>query len=207
MLNQRWARIASSIMSLYEQLDRDVASFAAKAGMHCPPGCGACCLSPHVECTVAEMLPLAILLFEKGEVETFIKRLQQGSSICAQYEALPDQSEKGRCRNYGQRPVLCRLFGYVGSRDKNGQARYGACRVLQKMEAERIQAIETELQNGRMEIPFFAPAHERIMETAGSLAEAILPINQALMRAIEMVGLSQQLEADGTGGHQELWCS
>lgn len=207
MLNQRWARTASDIMDLYGQLDRDVAGFVAETGMHCPKGCGACCLSPHVETTVAEMLPLALLLFENGEVEAVMERLQEGSATCVQYESLPGQPEKGRCRSYAQRPVLCRLFGYVGSRDKTGQLRYGACRVLQKAEAERIQRIESELKSGRLDIPLLAPAHERVAEIGGSLGVDMLPINRALMRAIEIVGLSQQLEDYRAADPSEPLCS
>lgn len=207
MLNQRWARLATDIMDLYGQLDRDVADFVKETGMHCPPGCGACCLSPHVETTVAEMLPLAILLFEKGEVEAVMERLQEGSATCVQYESLPGQPEKGRCRTYAQRPVLCRLFGYVGSRDKAGQPRYGACRVLQKVEAARIQNIEAELKSGSLTIPYLAPAHERVAEIGGSLATEMLPINRALLRAIEIVGLSLQLEDHDNATSCEPLCS
>jgi Fe-S-cluster containining protein len=181
-------------MNLYDELDRAVASFAHETGMHCPPGCGACCLSPHVEATVAEMLPLALRLFTEGQVENVLERLQESSATCAQYESTPGQPEKGRCRSYAQRPVLCRLFGYFGSRDKTGQPRYGACRVLQAAEAERIQRIEAELKNGTLELPFLTPAHERIAEIGGSLGVEMMPINRALTRAIEMIGLSQQLE-------------
>jgi Fe-S-cluster containining protein len=152
-----------------------------------------------VETTVAEMLPLALQLFAEGQVENVWERLQNGSVTCAQYEALPGQAEKGRCRNYAQRPVLCRLFGYVGVRDKTGQTRYAACRVLQKVEAERIQMIEAELKKGQLDLPFFAPAQERIAEIGGSLGAEIMPINQALIRALEMIGLSQHLE-----GHEGL---
>jgi Fe-S-cluster containining protein len=207
MLNQRWAQTASDIMDLYEQLDRDVASFVTKSGMHCPPGCGACCLSPHVETTVAEMLPLALMLFERDEVEAVIERLQESGTTCVQYESLPGQPEKGRCRSYAERPVLCRLFGYMGSRDKTGQPRYGACRILQKLEAERIQRIEGELKSGTLEIPFLAPAHERVAEIGGSLGVEMMPINRALMRAIEIVGLSQQLDDHQASASPESMCS
>jgi Fe-S-cluster containining protein len=194
-------------MDLYEQLDRDVASFVTNSGMHCPPGCGACCLSPHVETTVAEMLPLALMLFEKGEVEAVMDRLQEGGATCVQYESLPGQPEKGRCRSYAQRPVLCRLFGYMGSRDKTGQPRYGACRILQKVEAERIHTIESGLKDGTVTIPFLAPAHERVAEIGESLAVEMMPINRALMRAIEIVGLSQQLEDREVTESLEPLCS
>lgn len=207
MLNQRWARTASDIMDLYEQLDRDVTSFVTGSGMHCPPGCGACCLSPDVETTVAEMLPLALTLFVSGEVEAVMERLQEGGTTCVQYEFLPDQPEKGRCRNYAQRPVLCRLFGYMASRDKTGQPRYRACRILQKVEAERIQTIDAELKSGTLEIPFLAPAHERVAEIGGSLGLEMMPINRALMRAIEIVGLSQQLDGHEAGAALEPLCS
>ncbi|HET9235901.1 MAG TPA: YkgJ family cysteine cluster protein [Oligoflexus sp.] len=207
MSNQRWTQIASDIMDLYAQLDRDVASFVKGSGMHCPPGCGACCLSPHVETTVAEMLPLALFLFERDEVDPVIERLQASGMTCAQYEALPGQPEKGRCRSYDHRPVLCRLFGYMGSRDKTGQPRYGACRVLHKLEAERIQKVEAQLKSGSLAIPCLTPAHERLVEIGGSWALEMMPINRALMRAIEIVGLSQQLDDHETGADLEPLCS
>jgi Fe-S-cluster containining protein len=203
MLNQRWARLASDILNLYEELDREVASFATQSGMHCPPGCGACCLSPEVESAVAEMLPLALLLFQRGEVDATLERLLNGSKFCAQYEAHPTQPDQGRCRNYAQRPLLCRLFGYVGTPDKSGQLRYRACRVLQGREAARIAHIEAEIGRGRLRIPFFAPARERVAEIGGTLGSEVMPINRALLRAIEIVGLSQQL-GDQTASERRL---
>lgn len=197
MLNQRWTRIASEIMDLYRQLDEDVAIFSRQAGLHCPPGCGACCVSPHVEATVAEMLPLALWLFEQGEVEKTLERLRQGSPLCVQYEARREQPNQGRCLAYAQRPVLCRLFGYMGSRDKTGQMRYAACRVFQKTESARIQNIEAELKHGTLPIPTLASAHERVAEIGELLGAEMLPLNQALLQAIEMIGLGQQLQDMG----------
>jgi uncharacterized protein len=198
MLSQRWVHTIAEIMGIYRELDSEVAAFAGRSGMHCPPACGACCLSPHVETTVAEMLPLAALLFDQGIVETTLERLWQGSAICVQYEAQPGLPEKGRCLTYEQRPVLCRLFGYMGSRDKAGQLRYGACKVLHKVEAERIARIEGELKRGALPIPMLSAAHERIAEIGGLLGQDMLPINQALLRAIEIIGLDMQLQDSET---------
>jgi hypothetical protein len=95
----------------------------------------------------------------------------------------------------------------MASRDKTGQPRYRACRILQKVEAERIQTIDAELKSGTLEIPFVAPAHERVAEIGGSLGLEMMPINRALMRAIEIVGLSQQLDGHEAGAALEPLCS
>ncbi len=194
MLSQRLTGIIADLTSLFQSLDEEVMSFALTQSVRCLPGCGACCQSPNIETTVAEMLPLAYELFQKGNAEDSAWNWsEEQGAACPQYESHPDRPAQGRCRTYAFRPAICRLFGYSGFRDKSGAIRFATCRNIQAQEGERIQSIEGRLNRGESTIPFLAEVHERVAEIGGNLAWEILAINEALRRALEIIGLDARL--------------
>jgi Fe-S-cluster containining protein len=196
MLSQRLTTMIADLTRLFQSLDEEVMSFAQAQSVRCLPGCGACCQSPNIETTVAEMLPLAYELFQKGNAEDRAWNWsEQKGALCPQYESHPDRPAQGRCQTYAFRPAICRLFGYSGFRDKSGTIRFATCRKIQVQEGDKIQRIEGRLNRGESSIPFLSEAHERVAEIGGNLAWEILPINEALRRALEIIGLDARLSA------------
>lgn len=60
--------LSRAVVDLFAVADERSQAFARDSGMSCPSGCGACCARPGgVEASVAEMLPAAFALLEKGE--------------------------------------------------------------------------------------------------------------------------------------------
>ncbi|MEZ5978067.1 MAG: YkgJ family cysteine cluster protein, partial [Planctomycetota bacterium] len=119
---------------IFERADRAASELSTRVGLGCPPGCGACCNSPDVETTVAEMRPLARRIVEEGRTEEVVARIDRateaGERRCVSYVADPFDPRIGRCGVYADRPLVCRLFGFAASRDKHGRDVFRSCGVL-----------------------------------------------------------------------------
>lgn len=180
-----------------EHLERaDVATraFAARTGLACPPGCGACCLSPHVEASVAELRPLAAALVAQGRAEEVLARVAAleaaGEARCALYEPAPDDPRRGRCGAYELRPLVCRLYGFSARRDRAGAPELVACRTMRAAAPDAVARAAAAVA----EAPLMGDhAHALAADAPGEDGRR-LPIDRALRRALEAALLRARLE-------------
>lgn len=175
------------VLEVYRGLDVAVAEFAARTGLACPKGCGHCCRSEKVEATVLECIPLAFELFRTFQAELILKRLEKdGDELrCVLYRA--DFTEAGLwgCSQYRHRPVICRLFGFAGNRDRGGIPRLAMCRVMK----EGLGPEATALVADDSSMPLFSDAGLRITALHPGLGVARMPVNTALREALQKVGM------------------
>lgn len=184
-----------SVLAELERADAATRAFAERAGLACPPGCGACCLSPDVETTAAECLPLAEALAADGRADEVLAELARrraaGDPRCALYAADPRDERLGRCTAYALRPLVCRLFGFSGRRDRTGATALVSCRTLRAADpAAQARAEELARAGGA---PLLADhAHAVAAALPGDGARQ-LPVNEALRAALERVLLARRL--------------
>lgn len=112
---------------LYALIDVETRRFAAETGVGCPPGCGQCCEgpSPDISRTEAEYLARFLLVSESPAVDVALARYSTASP-CPFYDTAGDL----HCSVYWARPLICRAFGFTGSRDREGRIRYRLCRTM-----------------------------------------------------------------------------
>ena len=178
--------LADRVMVLYGEVDRQTAVFAALSGLHCPGGCGDCCRSEQVEATVLEMLPLAFHLFSTRQAELLIKRLEKDPDVkqCLLYQADFCRQGMWGCSQYPHRGLVCRLFGFAGSRDRTGKPQLAQCKVMKTVEG--TVAIEN-LPVGVM--PLFSETGMRITSLNPTLGTERLPINRAILNSLYKAGI------------------
>ncbi|NJL55473.1 YkgJ family cysteine cluster protein [bacterium] len=182
-------------MVLYAEIDRQTAAFAEGTGLACPPGCGACCLSPEVEATVLEMLPLAQWLVHEGRGEEVLADLVRwGIRQCIFYGFQSEDGTLGRCGVYAVRPLLCRLFGFAAVRDRTGRAQLAACWRHQETVPEAVDRARQAIGLGEP-VPLFNEWAMRLSQLDPHYGVERLPINEALGRAIGYYGLWQQMQS------------
>lgn len=186
-------------MELLEEAQNATDEFAAKTQIKCREGCGQCCLKPGIEVQVVEMLPLAMSLVENSEADKWYDlAARDPSGRCVFYAPDPRDETLGRCQKYALRPSICRLFGFaaVSTKDSKHPA-LAACFWHKRLQPETVTAAQTAIDHGTA-VPLFADFHMRMFALAPtpSLSE-IMPINQALMFAIEKVELlARQKDAE-----------
>lgn len=178
--------LLSATSELLAEIDRRTQAFAMQSGLQCPAGCGECCEKPEVEATILEMLPAARSILQSGSVEAFFQNARR-DGICMLYQN-SGQPGKGRCTRYGERGLICRMFGFAGRIRGNGRAELAACRIHRADQADRVAASE------RMAFPLFSDAAIALAGLDPDLGTRRYPINEALLRAIDYLGLRMQYQ-------------
>jgi len=170
---------------LFARIDRATTDFAAASGITCAPGCGQCCNNPAVEASVAELEPMAETLFATGEAERVhaLATAAHGRP-CVLYAADPADPRKGRCSRYGDRPTLCRLFGFAAVRTRRPTPELAACRIHRQHDAAAVARGEALAERGEAPLMADFGMELRALAGAGSQAE-LMPINDAIRLAIE----------------------
>ncbi len=189
-----------AISHIYSEINNQVASFQASTGLHCPPGCGKCCENPEVEVSPLEMVPMALEIIRRGEVQQWLDLIAAaplpGRCVCYKpHDYIPGY---GRCQLYMWRPALCRLFGFAAMIDKTGTPKLAACAVHKHQAANTIAMTQVSIANG-LPIPHFADWQTRIANLDPHWGHQRLPINQALQIALEKLSLRLSYETQNSG--------
>ena len=127
-------RIVDSVAGTYSRIEADQTAFLELAALRgsalvCPAGCGSCCegFVPDVLPAEAAFIALWLLEFEPGLAAEAAEWGELGPSTLPPCPLLRGSPGLARCAIYPARPLVCRLFGAAGDRDKEGRARFRPC--------------------------------------------------------------------------------
>lgn len=183
-----------AVQYLFLDVDRDTGAFRRSLGLSCPEGCGLCCQNPHVQASELELLPLASELDRRRQAEFFYEKAdkQDFQGRCIFFipgESFPGQ---GKCAQYALRPLLCRLFGFSGNRDRHGHFRLSSCSVLK----EKISSTRNQESPGPANSPgkavFMSDYVSRLSSIDPDLARELVPMNTAFKRAVDRIWLHKK---------------
>lgn len=180
------AELSRGVLTLFRDLDMQVATFRNATDLACPTGCAACCLLTRVEATALEFVPLAMHLSDAG-IDRILALLKAPDCPphCLFYATV---GWPGHCRIYPWRPTVCRLFGFAGQLDRLGNPRLAACREMRAADPEAVNRAEN-LARGSGLMPLFREASIRLAGLDPALGRVWLPINQAIRDALLKVSL------------------
>jgi Fe-S-cluster containining protein len=183
--------MVSCITALYTQVDQQVKAFQLMTGLRCPAGCGACCPTADVHATILEMLPAAHEILCQGASAFWLERLEnEGSAgICVFYCAQPAPEAQGHCGMYALRPTVCRLFGFAAVRSRSGALALSVCRQIKAASPDAA----ADACASRVEAPCFSDIATQINALDMAFGSRLMPINEALRRAVQRLGLAMQL--------------
>jgi hypothetical protein len=176
------------VEQLFQKLEHEIEHFQSESKLHCILGCGKCCTTPDIDASPLEFLPWAFHLFLNGKAEETLEELNKKTNLsCHLYRPLTIvDTNSGSCSNYAYRGLICRLFGYAASRDKYGKLRLATCKIIKENQQENYLNTVEAISNGLF-VPIFSDYYMNLSQIDYGLGTLILPINQALKRAIEEV--------------------
>ncbi len=188
--NMTLAEKVKAVESVFEDLDRDIATFQGNTGIGCIRGCGACCTKPDIEATILEFLPLAYQLHLQGRENEIFDRLasEQDSTICLFFATKIPGHGAGMCTIYEHRGLICRLFGFSATTDKYGKPVLATCKYIKGHENGMYQHAVDAIDKGAF-VPVMNNYYMRLLAIDMSLGNQFYPINKAIQLAIEKVGM------------------
>jgi len=190
-------KVIREMMTLLDDISLQTKEFSAQTGLKCKQGCGACCSTPNIETTVAEVMPLAVYLWSEDQAQRIFDSLRSNaqSRTCVFYEHDPRDTAKGRCSIYAYRPGLCRLFGFSAHLDKYGKLMLSTCKVIKEAQADTCSQTQTKLQEG-LKAPLLKSHSFAVANIDPIRGNALRPINEAVSQALEKIGYLIAQNAD-----------
>lgn len=179
--------LAEQTEALLKELDIEIASFQSWSGLNCAYGCGRCCFKPDIEAAPLEFLPFALSIYKSGQLTRWLEKLENSGAVCVILNE--SQGGAGLCSQYAHRGLICRLFGFSARRNKYGRRELVTCTVIKGEQNNSFQAAEAALVEEGIRVPLFTDYYERLRSLDPALGGTLLPINQALRRALEAVGM------------------
>ncbi|MDR3090464.1 MAG: YkgJ family cysteine cluster protein [Desulfobulbaceae bacterium] len=194
----RLTDLAAAVMAIYRDIDEAVTAFQNESGLACPRFCGQCCASDQVEATVIECLPLALSLFAQGlgpaTLDT-IEALPSQRKHCIFYAEGHESRHSWGCLRYETRPLICRMFGFSGQRDRLNTPRLALCRLMKRAFALGDGDEYRLAVAAAATMPFFSEFAMRLTTLDPAEGATRLPINQAMRRALLKVATAGYLDA------------
>jgi len=179
------------IEAVFAGLDEDISRFQKETGLGCISGCGACCKKPDIEATVLEFLPLAYHLFKTNRDVEVLEKLESTNNEppCTFFFSILPSNNAGLCTIYLHRGLICRLFGFSATKDKEGLPVLATCKIIKTELSEKYKAAVKSIDEGGF-VPVMNQYYMKLLAIDHELGNKFYPINEAIKIAIEKVSLS-----------------
>jgi Fe-S-cluster containining protein len=178
------------LSEVYADLERQIAEFKRGAGIECLRKCALCCTTAKfVEASILEMLPLSLHFWEEGRAEEILEKLEgiHPEAPCILLNPDPSDEFGGGCSYYRFRPLVCRLFGFSATVDKNGHPSVVICKPLKKTDNGIPDRINERIREG-LPVPLMPDFSRRVAFLHPHFGQEKYPVNIALREALEIVG-------------------
>jgi len=178
------------LSEVYADLERKIAEFKRGAGIECLRGCTFCCATAKfVEASIFEMLPLSLHFWEEGRAPEILEKLEgiHPEMPCILLNPDPLDEPSGGCTYYRFRPLVCRLFGFSATLDKNGRLSIALCAPLKELHSGMAERVDQKIR-GDLPFAFMPDFSRKVAMIHPHLGQEKYPVNIALLEALELVG-------------------
>lgn len=177
-----------AVEKLFKELEKETEKFKNSTNLNCKKGCSNCCKSPEVEATILEFLPFAYYAFKEGKALEYYDKFKSGSNslVCNFYNPMDIEFNGGGCSQYIYRGLICRLFGFSAVKNKKEEKQLVTCSII-KTELFINYQEATKQINMKLKVPMMNEYYMKLRTIDYNLSERHLPINQAILKALEFV--------------------
>jgi Fe-S-cluster containining protein len=176
------------VEQLFARLESEINTFKSETKLQCFNGCGKCCTTPNIDASPLEFLPWALHLYIEGKAVSTLEAIGTNTDkSCFLYHSNSSSDYTiGTCTDYHYRGLICRLFGFAGTKDKNGKSSLVTCSLIKENQQEIYNNTQEAINKG-LYIPLFTEYYMQLFQIDNRLAVIKVPINQAFKIAIEEV--------------------
>jgi len=180
-------KIVLAVENVFKELDEHIDKMTSASGMKCIHLCGECCRKTDIEASPIEFIPLAASLYEAGEVDEFLTRLDRSdeTGYCVLFSPEARKVGKWACSNYEKRGLICRLFGFGYRLNREGTPELVTCKLLKESCPNAVAKAQHSGIATPDEVPIFRNYSMQLYSIDPDLAIKLFPINQAIRIAIE----------------------
>jgi len=187
------------IVAVYQEIDTKITQFQMASGLSCPDRCGRCCESRNVEATVLETLPLASEILSKNAVDGLLPLLENrainGATLCVLYSPEAGHPGEGRCSFYEFRPLVCRLFGYAGRRNRKGILEPCFCIPIKDHHPDCLERFHTAVSK-KSPPSLYQDFFMRIASMNPIFGTKLLPVNIAIREGLSYLRMKMHPFSD-----------
>jgi Fe-S-cluster containining protein len=177
---------AFNLEKVYEEMSSTFSLYQKNTGLQCPSGCGRCCTNPGIEASVLEMIPFALKIYDQGQLEEWIQKLEERINPQCVLLQMDQASGKTKCLSYHERPSVCRMFGVAGTYNKHQEITLAICKLLKEL--------NTELPRPSEATPLIPHWTAKLTALDPELSKNKLPINLAMKGALEKIAFYTQYQ-------------
>ena len=176
------------VLKVYREIEKNTYKLKKNSNLKCPEGCKECCYSREVEASPIELLPLAYFLLRTNFDRNILEKLKEkiDDKVCIFLYNDRSEKEKYGCTVYKLRPLICRLFGYYGVKNKYGQLKFSGCKVMKQYYNNEFKNAENYIMSSAQYM-YMYNYYLRISFIGNDVENKLLPINTAIKKAIEII--------------------
>ena len=174
-----------AVEKVFHTLDKEIAEFQTKSELTCVSNCNLCCNKPDIYANQLEFIPLAYYLYKTNQAYSFLDKLEQDdhNSICILNNPF---NPEGSCTYYHYRGLICRLFGFSASLDKNGNKVLITCKTIKNQMSNEFNRAQLDI-NKTLKVPLTSKYYTNLYNIDLRLSTNYYPINEAIKKAVETV--------------------
>jgi uncharacterized protein len=182
-----------ALLKLFSTVDKDIARFQKVTGLTCRNACSHCCENAAIETTTLELLPLVTHLYNKKTITEWLSCVEDAGrkGRCIFYNPELALQGDGGCSVYPFRPLICRLFGFSATLNKRNQPMLVTCPIIKQSSSKVVEKIQGDTACYR-HVPVMNHYVRRLFSIDPALGVEQIPINEAIYRAIQKVGLARE---------------
>lgn len=179
------------LRKLFDQLDQHIDLFKKETSLSCLKSCGYCCAHSSVEVSEAEMLPMADMLFHRGDVDEWYQKVSALTlpKQCIFYQPEEKNISLGKCSCYAFRPLICRFFSFTAQEDKHGKLRLIVCKLMKQHQTDLVEKAQDAVMSQRSSVAVMSDYLAKASFIDPTIGVELLPINMAFKKAVELVWL------------------
>ncbi len=197
------AGIIRAVDELYADIRREQEAWlSAVPVFRCPGNCGECCRSFEPDMSECEALNMAawLLAYRPGLARRTASGIFGSGGGCV----FQGETCCGCCTVYGGRPLVCRLFGYCGDRDREGFPRFRLCRFHPRA-AGRTYTEERLRAEFSAVPPLMGDFGTRAANMAPGVSNSVFPLRDILPAAVRKVNMLRLMgRSDSAPGGPDL---